>query len=322
MFPHSPRGQGELALSHRPGDPAGPWLPPSPPTSRPPTVEAAPAPRPGLDEWLGDFANRESLKVADVVYAVDATTGQRCGLFFGDPEIEWQPIDPNDPFSWPAVVEVPVDRDGGDLETLAGWLEVTRGSCSFVADLRKELEDPEMVEGLANADLIYAVDGATGERCGLFFGDPEIEARPIPAVRPWLRPKVMEVRVNPLSDDREVLAEAVFGIKGECTYAMDLRKLVRDPDFVEGLWDADLIFAVDRATGERCGVFYGDPAKESLPLHPLQPSFRPGVTEVYVGSTGDDRAILAAAVGTSRARAATRWASRSRSKARADPASV
>ena len=158
------------------------------------------------------------MKAAELIYAVNAATGERCGLFYGDPAIESLPLDPDDPFSWPAVVEFPVDRETDNLESLAGAVRGYKGSSSFVADLRKVLREPEMVENLMRSDLIYAVNAATGERCGLFYGDPAIESLPIYRLEWSLAPAVMEVYVNPLSDDREVLAEAVRDIKGSCRY--------------------------------------------------------------------------------------------------------
>jgi hypothetical protein len=106
----------------------------------------------------------------------------------------------------------------------------------------------------------------------------------------------MEIQVNALSDDREVLAKAVRRIKGSCCYATDLRKVLRDPEFVEELSDADIIYAVERATGGRCGLFFGDPANEGVPIHPLQPSFKHSVMEVIVDPLSDDREVLAEAV--------------------------
>jgi hypothetical protein len=140
-----------------------------------------------------------------------------------------------------AELPVPVDRESEELETLAEWVELVKGSCSFAGDIRRFLEQPESVESLEAADLIYAVDGATGERCGLFYGDPATESLPIHQLKPWLAPAVMEVPVNTLSDDREVLAKAVRSIKGSCSYAPDLRKLLGDPEFEEELSDAHII---------------------------------------------------------------------------------
>jgi hypothetical protein len=175
-------------------------------------------------------------------------------------------------------------------------VELPKGSCSFVADLRKVLKEPEMVEDLRNADIIYAVDGATRERCGLFYGDPATESLPIYPLQPWRAPAVLEVRVNALSDDREILADAVFDIKGSCRYETDIRKVLGDPENVADVSNADIICAVDRATGERCGLFYGDPATESLPIYRLQPLQKPAVLEFYVNPLSDDREVLAEAV--------------------------
>ena len=88
MFSSGPREQRDPAPSGRPVDSAGPRLSSAPPASRPSGDRATPAPRPGIDERLGDWAEQAYLKAAEVVYAVDATTGRRCGLFYGDPEIE------------------------------------------------------------------------------------------------------------------------------------------------------------------------------------------------------------------------------------------
>ena len=84
--------------------------------------------------------------------------------------------------------------------------------------LDERLRVPGVRDLLKGADVIDAVDAETGERCGLFHGDPATESLPIDHLEPWRRPAVVEVLVNALSDDREVLAEVVWDIKGSCTY--------------------------------------------------------------------------------------------------------
>jgi hypothetical protein len=161
------------------------------------------------------------LEAADLIYAVDGATGERCGWFYGDPAIESLPIDPRTPGTAPLVVEIPVDRASDDRANLAGAVWGTKGSCCYTGDLRETLSEPTVVEDLRNADIIYAVDGRTDERCGWFYGDPATESLPIYDLEPWRAPAVVVVKVNPWSDDREVLAEAVWRIKGSCCYPPD-----------------------------------------------------------------------------------------------------
>jgi hypothetical protein len=162
-----------------------------------------------------DWAIRE-VQAAELIDAVDAATGRRCGLFYGDPAIESRPIHPSRPWDRPPVLEVRVDREGDDCAILAAAVERIKGSCHFVADLRKILSEPATVGNLRRSDLSFAVDAATGERCGLFYGDPATESLPIYHLEPWRQPAVLEVYVDPLSDDRAVLASAVREIKGSC----------------------------------------------------------------------------------------------------------
>lgn len=194
-----------------------PWLP----VESSSVKGSAPGRRPGFTESLLERANIEILKAGDVIYAVDRSTGMRCGLFYGDPETEFLPIDPDRPFTWPAIVDYWVDRETGDLDSLAGAVELVKGSCCFVGDLRKRLKEPWLLEDLRIADIVYAVDSWSGERCGLFYGDPETESLPIYDQQPWKAPAVLEITVNHWSDDLEVLAEAVRSIKGFCCYPPD-----------------------------------------------------------------------------------------------------
>jgi hypothetical protein len=182
---------------------------------------STPERRPGLKETLLERGAFDLRKAADVIYAVDRSTGMRCGLFYGDPEIEFLPIDPDRPFTWPAIVDYRVDREIDNLDSLAGAVELVKGSCCFVGDLRKRLKEPWLLEDLRIADIVYAVDSWSGERCGLFYGDPETESLPIYDQQPWKAPAVLEITVNHWSDDLEVLAEAVRSIKGFCCYPPD-----------------------------------------------------------------------------------------------------
>jgi hypothetical protein len=291
-----PSQRGGEVPARVPAAGAIPGNPPKRPASPPSDGRPAVARRPSLRDRIGGEWTFLVLKLADVIYAVDIDTHERCGLFYGDPELEWLPVANPTPWTVPAVLEVPVDRYSNELETLAEMIRFVKGSCSFVGDLRKELQKRETVADLRAADIIYAVDGETDERCGLFYGDPATESLPIDPLRPWLEPAVMEVRVNALSDDREVLANAVFKIKGSRCYATDLRKVLRDPEVLEDLTNADIIYAIDRASEGRCGLFYGDPATESLPIYRLQPLLQPAVLEVFVDPLSDDRKLLAEAV--------------------------
>jgi hypothetical protein len=179
---------------------------------------SAPRRRPGLWERLLEPGGFDLVKAADVIYAVDRSTGERCGLFYGDPERESLPIDPDRPSTWPAIVEFPVDRETGDLDSLAGAVELIKGGCCFVGDLRKRLKDRRFREDLWIAEIVYAVDSWTGERCALLYGDPSTESLPIYRLEPLKAPAVLEVTVNHASDDLEVLAKAVWSIKGFCCY--------------------------------------------------------------------------------------------------------
>ena len=161
------------------------------------------------------------LKAADVIYAVDGATDERCGLFYGDPAIESLPIDLRTPGTTPLVVEIPVDRASDDRANLAGAVWVVKGSCCYTGDLRETLNEPGVVEDLSDADIIYAVDSWTGERCGLFYGDPATEPLPGNRLEFWEAPVVLEIVVNRGSDDLAVLAEAVRFIKGSCCYSTD-----------------------------------------------------------------------------------------------------
>ena len=58
-------------------------------------------------------------------------------------------------------MEFAVDRETDDLDSLAAMVELLKGSCPFVADLRKVLREPGMVEA-RGCRIIYAVDAATG----------------------------------------------------------------------------------------------------------------------------------------------------------------
>jgi hypothetical protein len=196
---------------------------------------SAPGRRRGLSERLLEPGGFDLVKAADVIYAVDRSTGKRCGLFYGDPERESLPIDPDRPFSWPAIVEFPVDRETGDLDALAGAVQLIKGGCCFVGDLRKRLKDRWFREDLCIAEIVYAVDSWTGERCALLYGDPSTESLPIYRLEPLKAPAVLEIAVNHASDDLEVLAEAVRSIKGYCCYPPEEREMGaadarRDPE--------------------------------------------------------------------------------------------
>jgi hypothetical protein len=71
------------------------------------------------------------------------------------------------------------------------------------------------------ADLIYAIDVATGERCGLLYGDPEIESLPRDPLSPWTWPVIMEFSVDLETDDMEHVVRAVWDIKCWCCYPID-----------------------------------------------------------------------------------------------------
>jgi hypothetical protein len=113
---------------------------------------------------------------------------------------------------------VPVDRETDDLQVEADWVELIKVSCCCAGDIRKLLEKSWARFEVRIADLIYAVDSWTGERCGLFYGDPATESLPIYDLMPWKRPCVLEIGVNHASDDMEILAQAVWDIKGCCSY--------------------------------------------------------------------------------------------------------
>jgi hypothetical protein len=152
------------------------------------------------------------------------------------------------------------------------------------------------VAELRSADIINAVDQSTDERCGLFCGDLALASLPIHVLPPGPGPGVLEVRVDRKSDDREVLAQAVRRIKGRCCYAGDLRETLADPTERQFLRSADIIYAVDGATGQRCAVVYGDPETESVARIPHMPWTMPAVVQVRVNRGTDDLAVLAAAV--------------------------
>jgi hypothetical protein len=90
-----------------------------------------------------------------------------------------------------------------------------------VGDIRKLLAKSWARFELQIADLIYAVDSWTGERCGLFYGDPATESLPIYDLMPWKRPCVMEIGASHACDNGEILAEAVWDIKGWCSDPAD-----------------------------------------------------------------------------------------------------
>ena len=80
-------------------------------------------------------------------------------------------------------------------------------------DLREILRQDWAVLELQIAEIIYAVDRATGDRCGLFYGDPTLELEPIDPFWPWKKAAVLEVRVDRDRDDRQVLVEAVERVR-------------------------------------------------------------------------------------------------------------
>jgi hypothetical protein len=88
-------------------------------------------------------------------------------------------------------------------------------------DLNERLSERWAMDSMESADVIYAVDGAAGERCGLFYGDPATQSLPIDHLQPWRAPAVLEVFVNALSGDREVLAQAVQDNEGSGFYPVD-----------------------------------------------------------------------------------------------------
>jgi hypothetical protein len=55
-------------------------------------------------------------------------------LLFGDPEIEAVPLDPDRPWTWPAVVEVKVDLETDDMEQLVGAVWRAKGWCCYQTD--------------------------------------------------------------------------------------------------------------------------------------------------------------------------------------------
>ena len=140
--------------------------------------------------------------------------GERCGLFFGDPAMESPPVDPNRPWTWLAVAEFAVDLETDDLDSLAAMVELLKGSCTLRGEHPEDPQGTRDGGGRQDAEIIYAVDAATGDRCGVIYGDPAGEMIPAYGFDNWRKPCVLEVRVNPLSDDREVLAEAILYLQG------------------------------------------------------------------------------------------------------------
>lgn len=146
------------------------------------------------------------------------------------------------------------------------------------------------------ADVIDAVEAATGERGRLFHGDHEVATRPVHPLSDRDRPAVLDVRVDRAGDDLEVLAEAVERVKGSCHDVGQLEQLLEDPQVLVAPGDSGIVHAVDDLKGERCGLSFGDPATEWLPLYDRMPSPGPLVSGFRVHREADDRELLAAAV--------------------------
>jgi hypothetical protein len=186
-----------------------------------PPRPARPARRPRLsplEEALDSPDSFILLPTADVVYATDASTGRRFAVFYGRPADVG--VRPNLLRPWvdPAWVEFPVDRDKDDPRRLAKKVRYHKGSCLFAEDLWRMLRDPFIVGALEFADLIFAVDKQTGERCDLFYGDPATEPKANRLHHPCRYSPVVSIKVNLLSDDRDLLAQAVRRAKGSCCY--------------------------------------------------------------------------------------------------------
>ncbi len=162
--------------------------------------------------------------------------------------------------------------------------------------LREILKKESGVLEVRLADVIYAVDEETNERRWLIYGDPDLAAQPIDPFRPFDWPFILDVRVDRDGDDFEVLAQAVRNIKGSCHYLGELWEVLENPEVISDLQDAAIVYAVDYLTGRRCGLYFGDPAMESLPRPEPLPWDSPFLLEFCLHNDNDEPEMLAEAV--------------------------
>jgi hypothetical protein len=84
---------------------------------------------------------------------------------------------------------------------------------------REQVLDPEIQHLLKIAHVIHGVNKWTGERCGVFYGEGVLE-RLTPLERQFRC--VIEINLDPDSDDDRVLAKLVYDIKFSCCYHIDM----------------------------------------------------------------------------------------------------
>jgi hypothetical protein len=153
---------------------------------------------PGLDKRLGERWTRALVEAADIIDAVDSSTGRTCRVLHGDPATESRPVDLAGPWTPPTVVKFWVDRRTDELESLVRVVRRIKGSYRFVKDLRDILGEPEAVADPRSTDLI---DGGMADCVVLSYIDPATGSVPISRLEPWLAPAVTRVQIHPLGDD-------------------------------------------------------------------------------------------------------------------------